>query len=38
MNKEQGIKSVIILNKIDLISKEDLDLMIFQIKKRFGDM
>lgn len=38
INKEQGIKSVIILNKVDLISKENLDLMISQIKKRFSDV
>lgn len=33
-----GIKPAIILNKIDLISKEELDLRLFQIKNRFKDM
>ena len=32
-----GIKPVIILNKIDLISKEELEIKISQIKKRLGD-
>lgn len=36
--EDQGIKPVIILNKIDLISKEDIDLIISQIKKRFNDI
>jgi ribosome biogenesis GTPase / thiamine phosphate phosphatase len=35
---ESGIKSVIILNKIDLISDEDLHLQIEQIKKRFHNI
>jgi len=33
-----GIKPVIILNKIDLISKEDLGLRQAQLKDRFGDI
>jgi len=33
-----GVKSAIILNKIDLISKEDLDLKLAQIKDRFDDV
>ena len=33
-----GIKPVIILNKIDLISKEELDSKLAQIKKRFSDI
>ncbi|MDD5547957.1 MAG: ribosome small subunit-dependent GTPase A [Candidatus Pacebacteria bacterium] len=33
-----GIKPVVILNKIDLISKEELDLKADQIKDRFGDV
>ncbi|MFA5743009.1 MAG: ribosome small subunit-dependent GTPase A [Candidatus Paceibacterota bacterium] len=33
-----GIKPAIILNKIDLISKEELDLKSAQIKNRFGDV
>lgn len=33
--KDQGIEPVIILNKIDLISKEELDLITSEIKKRF---
>lgn len=32
-----GVQSVIILNKIDLISKEELDLKITQLKNRFSD-
>jgi len=32
-----GIKSTIILNKIDLISKEDLNLKLTEIKNRFND-
>jgi len=32
-----GVKPVIILNKTDLISKEELDLKIAELKKRFGD-
>ncbi len=37
ITKDQGIKPVIILNKIDLISKEELELIISQIKERFND-
>lgn len=33
-----GIKSTIILNKIDLISKEELDLKLIEIKNRFNDV
>ena len=33
-----GIKSVIILNKIDLISQEELELKLVQIKNRFKDV
>ena len=33
-----GIKPVIILNKIDLISKEELEIKISQIKNRLGDI
>lgn len=33
-----GIKSAIILNKIDLISKEELDSKLNQIKNRFSDI
>ena len=33
-----GIKPVVILNKIDLISKEELDLKLAQIKDRFSDI
>lgn len=33
-----GVKPVIILNKADLVSKEDLNLKIDQIKKRFCDV
>jgi ribosome biogenesis GTPase len=36
--KDGKIKPAIILNKIDLISKEELDLKIIQIKDRFGDI
>lgn len=35
--KAGGIKPAIILNKIDLISKEELDLKLAQIKDRFSD-
>ena len=38
ITKDQGIKPVIILNKIDLISKEELDLIVSQIKERFNDV
>jgi len=33
-----GIKPAIILNKIDIISKEELDSKLFQIKNRFADI
>jgi ribosome biogenesis GTPase len=33
-----GVKSAIILNKIDLISKEELESIIVQIKTRFGNI
>jgi len=33
-----GIKSTIVLNKIDLISKEDLESKLVEIKKRFHDI
>lgn len=36
MAKDGGIDPVIILNKIDLISKDELDLKLAQIKERFG--
>ena len=36
--KDGGIKLAIILNKIDLISKEELESMINQTKNRFGDV
>ncbi|MDD5547806.1 MAG: ribosome small subunit-dependent GTPase A [Candidatus Pacebacteria bacterium] len=36
--RDSGIKPAIILNKIDLISKEDLDLKLAQIKNRFNDI
>jgi len=36
--KDGGIKPAIILNKIDLISKEELDLKLAQIKNRFNDI
>lgn len=36
--KDQGIKPVIILNKIDLVSEEDLDLIVSQIKERFDNV
>jgi ribosome biogenesis GTPase len=32
-----GVKPIIILNKIDLISKEELDLKLTQLKNRFSD-
>ena len=35
---EEGIKPVIILNKIDLISKEDLGIKLNEIKNRFSDI
>jgi ribosome biogenesis GTPase len=38
ITKDQGIRPVVILNKIDLISKQDIDLMVFQIKERFNDL
>ena len=34
--RDGGIKPVIILNKVDLISKDELDLKLIQIKERFG--
>lgn len=36
--KEGGVKPAIILNKIDLISKEELDLKLNQVKERFNDI
>jgi ribosome biogenesis GTPase len=36
--KDGGAKPVIILNKIDLISKEELDLKSIQVKSRFSDI
>jgi len=36
--RDGGIKPAIILNKIDLISKEELDLKMDQIKNRFNDV
>jgi len=36
--RDGGIKPAIILNKIDLISKEELELKLGQIKSRFGDI
>ncbi|OHA86158.1 MAG: ribosome small subunit-dependent GTPase A [Candidatus Zambryskibacteria bacterium RIFOXYD1_FULL_40_13] len=33
-----GIKPIIVLNKIDLISREELDLKFVEIKKRFDDV
>jgi len=36
--RDGGVKPVIILNKIDLISKEELDLKLVQIKSRFKDI
>lgn len=36
--QDGGIKPVIILNKIDLISKEELTVKLFQIKNRFPDI
>ncbi|MFA6094676.1 MAG: ribosome small subunit-dependent GTPase A [Candidatus Paceibacterota bacterium] len=33
-----GVKPVVVLNKIDLISKEDLDLKLIEIKNRFNDI
>ncbi len=36
--RDGGVKSAIILNKVDLISKEELDSKIIQIKDRFGDI
>ena len=36
--KEGGVKPAIILNKIDLISKEELDLKITQLKNRFNEV
>jgi len=36
--KDGGVKPAIILNKIDLISKEELDIKLGQIKNRFNDV
>jgi len=36
--KDGGVKPVIILNKIDLISKEELDIKLGQINNRFNDV
>ena len=36
--KDGGVKPVIVLNKIDLISKEELDIKLGQIKNRFNDV
>ena len=36
--KDGGAKPVIILNKIDLISEEELDIKLGQIKNRFNDV
>ena len=36
--RDGGIKPVIILNKIDLISKQDLDLKLAELKNRFPDI
>ena len=36
--KDGGVKPTIILNKIDLISKEELDIKLVQIKNRFNDV
>jgi len=36
--KDGGVKPAIILNKIDLISKEELDIKLGQIKNRFDDV
>lgn len=36
--KDGGVKPVIVLNKIDLISKQDLDTKLDQIKNRFNDV
>ena len=38
ITKDGGVKPAIILNKIDLISKEELESRINQIKNRFGDI
>ncbi|MFA5178479.1 MAG: ribosome small subunit-dependent GTPase A [Candidatus Paceibacterota bacterium] len=38
ITKDQGIKPVVILNKIDLISKQELDLIVVQTKERFNDL
>ena len=38
ITNDEGIKPAIILNKIDLIFKEELDLKLDQIKKRFSDI
>jgi len=36
--KDGGVKPAIILNKIDLITKDELDVKLNQIKNRFGDV
>jgi ribosome biogenesis GTPase len=36
--KEEEIKPVIVINKTDLISKEELEIIISQIKERFGNI
>jgi ribosome biogenesis GTPase len=36
--KDGGVKPVILLNKIDLISKEELDIKLSQIKNRFNNV
>lgn len=36
--KDGGVKPAIILNKVDLISKEELDSKLIQIKNRFNDI
>src|SRR3989339_889771 len=36
--KDGGVKPTIILNKIDLISKEELDIKLAQVKNRFNDV
>jgi ribosome biogenesis GTPase len=38
ITRDRGIKPVIILNKIDLIPKKELDLMVSQIKERLNDI
>jgi len=38
ISRDGGVLPAVVLNKIDLISKEDLDFRIGQIKSRFGDI